>query len=136
MKRSAHLRRFSLTSVICLALTGCSNLDLLAKLETPGGGQTTQIRIVSTNITSPLNTGGNFSATVTFSAGVNIPAGAISIDNGAAVTSLATVDNITWTFSLNGLVNATYTVHFSSGITGISGGQLVPFSVTFEHSGV
>lgn len=136
MKRSAHLRRFFLTGVICLALAGCSNLDLMAKLETPGGGQTTQIRIVSTNITSPLNTGGTFSATVTFSAGVNIPTGAISIDNGATVTSIATVDNITWTFSLTGLGTGTYTVHFSSGITGTSGGSLSPFSVTFEHSGV
>lgn len=128
---------YPLTIVLWFFATGCTNIDLLSKLEAPGGGASFRnIRVVSTNIDPSLNTGGTFNATVTFSEAVNVPIGSITIDNGAALTSLASVDNITWTFTLSGLTNATYNVQFSSNINAVSGGSLVPFTVTFTHTGV
>jgi len=115
----------------------CSNYDLSARLESPGGNAgkgTSSISVVNTNITASLSTGGVFAATVTFSRAVNIPVGSITIDNGATVNNLSTSDNVTWTFDLNGLNSGTYTVMFSAAISDSSGATLIPFSVTFTHT--
>ena len=114
----------------------CSNYDLSARLESPGGSGKVggSISVVSTNITPTLSSGGTFNATVTFSRAVNIPNGSITINNGATITNLATADNVTWTFDLTGLAAGSYTVMFSSQISDSSGATLIPFSVTFTHS--
>jgi hypothetical protein len=120
---------------ITLLASSCSNYDLAAKLESPGGRNVSYVTVVNSNIPANMSTGGIFTAVVTFSASVNIPGGSIFLDNGATITNISTTDNTTWTFDIIGLNNTgVYTINFTDAITDSSGRRLSPFFVTFNHT--
>ena len=116
-----------------LFTAGCTNIDLLSKLEAPGGGtaQGDPIYVVSTNIPASLSTGGSFSATVTFNRAVNLSSPQVLLDNGAAISALATADNKTWTFTINFAMGGAHNLTLS-GVTDAAGRVMNPYTYSFS----
>ena len=116
-----------------MGLLGCTNIDLLSKLEAPGGGaaQGDPIYVVSTNIPSSLSTGGTFVATVTFNRAVNLSTPQVLIDNGAAISAISTTDNITWTFTITFVTGGAHNLTLS-GVTDSTGRVMNPYGYSFS----
>lgn len=121
--------------VMIFAVTGigCTNINLLSKLEAPGGGaaQGDALFVVSTNIPISLSTGGTFNATVTFSRAVNLSSPQMTIDNGGVISALASADNITWTFTINFANTGAHNLTFS-GVTDTTGRVMNPYTYSFS----
>ncbi len=123
-------RLFWLYCVVAFCPTACNNYDLAEKLEKPGGSGGTPLYVVSQNIPSTLSTGGTFLASVTFSRAVNLTALNISLTNGASISGLASVDNITWTFQITFVNTGSHNLTLA-GVADNTGFVMSPFGFDF-----